>query len=171
MRKLRLVVFAVLAVLLLLGVGNIVNQPARVQWQTFRFTTSAPANGTSLQPPFRRGKSSGSTTDPYAATFDFGAAEWRTGGINCVFTTAGTTDGGTNSLTMELIHFNTDGGTGVEGSCDMSTNSCTSTNQIKCDFSDVAQLSGDLEWYIRFGSPSGCMTNPSQGVCTVEMYR
>lgn len=150
----------------LMATANVFSQPRRIQWQAFRFSSSNPADGVDLVPAFRRSLSPG-------GALDFGQAEWNVGGISCAFTTAGTTDGGTNTLTMKIIYSNSDGGSGTECSCDMGTGSCLGLGaEFRCDCgSSIVELTGDKDFYVAYGSPSGCMTNPSQGVCTVDLFR
>lgn len=161
----RVLAIGVLATAAMAVTLNRAWQPTRYQWQAFRFSTSAPANGTALQPVFRKSLSP-------SGGFDFGQAEWRMGGISCTFETAGTTDGGTNTLSMRVIYLNQDAGIGAECTCDMGTGSCTAAGTaLQCDCPAVRQLSGDDRFFITYGNPSGCETNPTRGYCSVELFR
>jgi hypothetical protein len=147
---------------LLFAFTSVLYQTARIEWVAVRVGDTAPPNGTALLPQFRKNLSPTGDTS-------YGDAIFRVGGFQCVYGTAGTDDGGTNTLSMRIQHNNNDGGVGTE--CECSVGSCTSINtQLHCDCG-MHQLTGDLEWYVTYSSPSGCLTNPTHMLCEVDLFR
>lgn len=134
------------------------DQAPRVRWeanyQGAAYNTPVPL-GTAFHAPFI----------PFGYSAQGGFAYWRGDGITCTAGIAGTTDGGSNSVVMEVYH--SDGGI----DCSVTfTNDCglTATNAGECS---RFQTAINETYYMRMSSSTSCLTTPAQVRCTMDLFR
>ncbi len=140
-------------------------QTARARWSTYA-TGQTAVRGV----PFF-GSSFGASSDP-TGTVSYGPAKWRTAGVQCGVFGAGTTDGGTNALVVDIVH--EDGG--VDCQCSLGSSSCQGNGSFSCACTNgITQLAG-ATWQMQFDSTSSCAAMPGNGTgyslfCSTDLFR
>jgi hypothetical protein len=135
-------------------------QTQRVIWHAWlkgtAYNTPAPRS-TPFAIPFK-------TTGHNAAG---GAAYYRADGIACDWAIGGTTDGGTNTVVVDIYHEDA----GIDCSCTLSGD-CTADggSNTSCNCTQFQAQSGST-YQMELRDTTSCLVNPSQVHCTVDFFR
>lgn len=162
-RTLVTLAFGALALLVLGGFSllGLAIQTPRVRWHTSWQSTAPARRGVNFSGTFT---GSGSV----AGGVSFGPASWRMGGVECRSLTPGSTDGGTNELTVRIVH--EDGG--EDCTCSLGTTACTETDAgVSCDCpAGIVELQGS-RWNLQIAGDAGCIAVPGSIECDVDVFR
>lgn len=160
MNRFALGVFVVGVAALAMGFTSIQpwSTPQRLRWDTVSSPTVAQRGV-----PFANSFTAYKTV---AGTAAYGFASYRMAGVECTVYGVGATDGGTNSLLIDVIHEDA----GVDCECNLGSAACAGAQYFSCDCAGFVQLQG-ARWQVQPAASSTCQTMPGNINCSIDLFR